>query len=274
MEVVLKAFRYCLILVSICNFYLCDNVVARDIVFAGQQWTVRSWAGGPGGSTNQWSDSPQSVWVDSSGHLHLKLRQEEGIWKSVQVNTINYATYGKHRFYVEARLDQVDVNVVVGLFLYKNDATELDIEFTVWNSLFSYCQNGSYAIQPSSSGLFGPCDDTESYEHFKINQSGTYSTHYIDWQQNYVTFLSMHGHYAELPSQDFLVHERTFTRSENGNIPYEYEGMRVYINIWVKDVEPREPSDGNEYEIIVHDADISLSTESASWGKIKNIFTK
>ena len=262
----------CLIIALITLFALGDNVFARDIVFAGQQWTVRSWTGGPGGETNQWSDSPQSVWVDEYGHLHLKIRQEDGVWKSVQVNTKNIVTYGKHRFYVDALLDQIDKNIVVGFFLYKDDTTELDIEFTVWNSLFSYCQNASYAIQPASSGILGPCDDTDSYEHFKISQSGTYTTHYIDWQQNYVTFRSMHGHYMELPSPDFLVHERTFTRSENGNIPYEHESMRVFINIWLKDDDPREPSDGNEFEVIVHDADIPLGTESTTWGKIKGLY--
>jgi predicted outer membrane repeat protein len=86
---------------------------------------------------------------------------------------------------------------------------------------------------------------------------GRYSTHYIDWQQDYVTFKSIQGHCEEPPHPDSLIHERTFTRDENGDIPYESDSLRVHIDLWLMNGTP--PSDEEEIEIVVADADLALS---------------
>jgi hypothetical protein len=142
--------------------------------FTGRKWVVRDWTGGPGGEDRQWSDSPSSVWVDANG-LHLKLRQESNIWYSVEVDSLTPTDYGTHCFYVDGRVDLLDQNVVLGLFLYKDDQHEVDIEFARWGNLSSL--NSQYVVQPSTAG--GP-----GIYLFRFNTvlNGTYSTHCFNWQ--------------------------------------------------------------------------------------------
>src|SRR3972149_3772620 len=102
----------------------------RIVEFAGRQWAVKSGCGlGPG--PNCWSDSEQSVWVEG-GQLHLKIREIDGTWYSAEVYTTDCTQYGMHRFFTASRLDNLDKNVVAALFLYKDDATEIDVEFAKW----------------------------------------------------------------------------------------------------------------------------------------------
>jgi len=125
------------------------SFTTRIIEFAGQQWYVKSGCargpGGPGG--NCWSDSEESVWVDESGQLHLKIREVGGTWYCAEVYTTEYTQYGMHRFYTIGRLDLLNENVVAAPFLYANDTTEIDIEFTRWGvPELSY--NAQYVVQP------------------------------------------------------------------------------------------------------------------------------
>ena len=106
------------------------------IQFAERTWFVRTGNGPPG--PNHWSDSPQNVWVDGNGALHLKIRYSGGTWYCSEVSSQNTTRYGMHRFYADCRLDSLDRNVVVGLFLYANDTTEVDMEFAKWGSLYTY----------------------------------------------------------------------------------------------------------------------------------------
>ena len=100
----------------------------RIIEFAGRQWIVKSGCGrGPG--PNCWSDSKESVWVES-GQLHLKIREVNNTWHAAEVYTEACTKYGRHRFSTVTRLDSFDPNVVAALFLYRNDETEIDIEFS------------------------------------------------------------------------------------------------------------------------------------------------
>jgi hypothetical protein len=119
----------------------------RIIKFAGRLWVVKSGdRRGPG--PNCWSDSEQSVWVDENGWLHLRIRKENGRWYCAEVFTREYTCYGLHCFYTIGRLDNLDPNVVFAPFLYKDDRTEIDIEFTRWGEPNSQ-SNGQYVVQPS-----------------------------------------------------------------------------------------------------------------------------
>ena len=152
----------------------------RRIEFAGRTWIVKS--GGPRGpGNNLWSDSEESVSV-VGGQLHLKLRKIEGNWHSVEVYTEECTTYGKHRFFVVGRLDELDRNVVAGLFLYANDEEEIDIEFSKWG-IWNSPTNGQYVVQPY---------DVPGNRHpFGFALNGTHSSHTIDWQPESIRFKSI-----------------------------------------------------------------------------------
>lgn len=218
---------------------------------------MRAHPGGPGGGDNLWSDSPQSVWVDSLGRLHLKLRQEDGVWKSAEVYSMNTTRHGRHRFLVEGPLAELDRNVRVGLFLYAPTGQELDIEFATWSENVA-CQNASFSIHPAPVPL-DPCQPTLAYHPFQLIQGGT-STHIIDWRESVVTFRST-GYFDPGTGRDIaFVQERTF-RESRLKFPSETAGMRIHINVWLSAEAPREPAAGREVEIIIVDVETPANAE-------------
>jgi hypothetical protein len=212
----------------------------RIIEFAGRQWGVKSGCGlGPG--PNCWSDSEESVWVDAGGQLHLKMREVNGTWYCAEVTSKTCTRYGMHRFYTIGRLDTLDKNVVAALFLYKDDQTEVDIEFARWGEQ-DPVYNAQYAVQP--------WDTPGNREQFWVTLNGDNSTHYIDWNASAIQFKSIHGHHPEPPDAAHLIHEWLYT---GGDIPVEEECLRTHINLWLYQGNP--PA-GGQPEIIVKNAEL------------------
>lgn len=189
----------------------------RVIQFAGRDWQVKAGMGlGPG--NNNWSDSPRSVWVDSGGSLHLRIRKEGAVWYSAQVNAVDTAAFGLYRFYVQTSLHDLDPNVVLGLFLYQDDHHEIDIEFLRRDSVTN--DNSVYVVQPYS--LPG------NRHPFLWPWPGP-STHDIDWGPDAVTFRSMRGHDPQIES---IMH---LWRYEGVSIPIEQNELHMQMNLWLLD---------------------------------------
>jgi hypothetical protein len=60
-----------------------------NLFWSGYTWNIKNVAiQGP--NLNAWSNSPQNVWVDTSGYLHLSLTYVNGIWYCAELdNTAN-----------------------------------------------------------------------------------------------------------------------------------------------------------------------------------------
>jgi len=101
------------------------SAAPRAVDFSGYTWTVKSGYGGPGG--NNWGNGEESVFVDSAGKLHLKVKNIGGKWYSSEVFLNKSLGYGKYEFVTEGPVDKVDKNLVVGLFVYADDEHEIDI---------------------------------------------------------------------------------------------------------------------------------------------------
>ncbi|MBM3878364.1 MAG: hypothetical protein FJ387_01375 [Verrucomicrobia bacterium] len=86
---------------------------AREIVFAGHTWTVRSGQGGPG--PNAWDQN--NVWLDAATNLHLKIARREGKWSCAEVTLQKRLGFGRYQFQTVGRVDHLDENVVLGLFI-------------------------------------------------------------------------------------------------------------------------------------------------------------
>jgi hypothetical protein len=212
---------------------------SRIITFAGHEWIVKTGSNrGPG--PNTWSDNEESVWVDQLGRLHLRIREENGIWYSAEVYTKICTTYGLHRFDIIGRLDKLDPHVVFAPFLYKDDETEIDIEFTRWGQPYHLdnVDNGQYVVQPwhHSGNLI----------RFPLTLSGDASTHIIDWQSDIIRFKSVQGHDMALSTPMDLINTWDYA---GANIPYEAEELRVHINLWLYEGKP--PLNNQEVEVIV-----------------------
>jgi hypothetical protein len=220
----------------------------RTIQFAGRTWEVRTGFGQPG--PNFWSDSPQNVWVDGEGKLHLTLKRVSGIWRCTHVRTAEPTRYGMHRFYMSGPVDVLDRNVVFAPFLYANDSTEIDMNFSRWG--WATGSNLQYVVQP------GPYLQGDNINAFSFRLNGASSTHYIDWSSSHIRFKSVQGHYQEPPDSSFLIQEWTYSGSRN---PRETSGLSAQLSLWLIDGRP--PTDGREVEIIITGVDLPSPTTVA-----------
>ncbi|HWM93707.1 MAG TPA: DNRLRE domain-containing protein [Thermoanaerobaculia bacterium] len=193
---------------------------AATVDFAGITWDVRSGSGSPGNGC--WDDSPGSVWVDGQGRLHLKIRQVNGIWCQAQVTARTFARYGRHDFYVDSGLENLDPHAVFAMYLYKDDDHELDIEITKsfdWSSP----NNTWHVVQKICPGSVN--------RSFNVPWSGT-STHSIEWLATSVRFDSYEGYCAQPPCSGPLNHHDPALYSGPFN-PAESLNLRTNISLWI-----------------------------------------
>jgi hypothetical protein len=208
----------------------------RVILFSGYQWVVDSSTDkkkGPG--PNYFSDSNENVWLDKDGKLHLRITQRNGIWYCAKVTMLKSYSYGRYVFKVDSRVDNFDKNVVGGLFTYKNDLEEIDIEFSKWS--IDGNMDAQYAIQPSSKSV--------NKKRFFLNLTGEESTHWFNWQSDRIEFASYRGHSSELPAVGNIIQQWIYTGAD---IPPDTD-ERVKINLWLFRGTP--PSDLKETEMII-----------------------
>ncbi|MEJ5995377.1 glycoside hydrolase family 16 protein [Pedobacter sp. Du54] len=208
--------------------------VNNSITFSGYKWNVTnspSKRAAPG--NNYWSEN--SIWVDGKGYLHLKLTKETGTnkWFCAQISSEKKFGNGLYEFWVEGRLDQLDKNVVFGMFNYSgiDYYDEMDIEFSRWGEINN--QNLHYNVYPeenTNSARWG------SSTEFLLTEP--YSIHRITRANSSVKFESY---------SDFLgrkIHSQLYSASTISK-----KEMPIYINLWAfKNVAP---SDQKQVEIII-----------------------
>ncbi len=235
-------------------FIAFSGVYAQRIIhFAGVDWQVKD--GGPWGpGPNYWSGSTNSVWIDDSGRLHLKIRKENGRWYCAEVNTTAYTSYGEHRFWVEGMIDRMDKNIVLGLFVYASDTQEIDVEYSKWG-VEGKTDVGSFTVQPYT---------TPGNQHsFESPLDSAQTTHFFDWQPGYVSFGSMQGHYyGAPPSPNYYIEQWVYSGSD---IPNESDNLRTHLNLWL--LNGQAPQDLTVTEVIINDVVQPLSTSVLDEGK-------
>jgi hypothetical protein len=201
----------------------------RTVEFSGYTWQVKSSVGRVGPGPNYFSDSPDNVWVDSSGRLHLKLSCSHRRWYGAEVVNTQSLGRGRYSFDVDSAVYALDPNVVVGLFTWSDDPDynnrEIDIEFSRWGD-GAEPTTGQYVVQP--------------YDHDGNLQRVTEpevssSTHAFDWRANAVTFVSAT---ATPPVWTYAGPDVPQPGSEH-----------VRINLWLFRGAP--PTDGRTVEVVV-----------------------
>ena len=208
----------------------------KTIQFSGYTWYVEE-----SGQTkvfpgpNYFSSSSQNAWVDTNGMLHLKITYSNGKWYCPEVTTTKTLGYGTYAFYLASKVDNIDKNVVLGLFAYKDDSHEIDIEFSKW---IIRANNSWYTVQPQ------PYVQGVTQQSFNLTQKGDYTTHYFTWKPTSVYFESFGGHYPigkEPPGNIF----KSFTSSAHVSAT----GVKAHMNLWI--FQSTAPSNGLPYEVIV-----------------------
>lgn len=215
------------------NISLTIFAVDSKIFFAGREWFVkdRTEPAGPGG--NYWS--PNNVWVDGNGNLHLTISYTNGQWRCAEIYAVEHTSYGEHKYYITGRPDIQDKNVVLGMFSYKyfddENVREMDIEFTKWGNSQS-TTNTNFAIHKDDSG-------NPIYEkHFASNLNSVGSvTAYYNWTQDDVFFRVNKGFDGELIEPDSYKNQ---TLAPLNTYPYnpvyvpqETDYLKMHINYWL-----------------------------------------
>jgi hypothetical protein len=211
----------------------------RTISFSGHNWTVKTSSGKVGPGPNYFSNSTSNVWVDTAGRLHMRIARQKGHWYCAEIVAAESFGYGTYRFYLDSPVDNLDPNVVLGLFTWNDDPAynhrEIDIEFSRWASAAN--QNAQYVVQPYTI----PANIFRFNEPVGLAQS----THSFHWLSGSVEFDSIKGWYAAPPDQTFIIQQRTMT----GGAPVA-GGEHARINLWL--FQGNAPTNGREVEVIVN----------------------
>jgi len=199
---------------------------ARSLHTFGYDWLVRSSGGtksGPG--PNVFSDSRASAYVGDDGALHLAQHRSTAAgalrtdFDCAEVTLGSALGYGMYDFSSDRALDalgRADPHVVLGLFLYKDDAHELDIEFARWGAGASASKlNADYVNQPNTGA---------SKALLWTQPAGLgATTHRIDFQPGLVQWSSFST--ADGPTKPYVHFVST------DKVPAA-DGMLVHVNLW------------------------------------------
>ncbi len=215
----------------------------RSIQFAHHNWAVK--AGdmlGPG--PNNFSDSPDNVWVDASDYLHLKITSQNGQWYCSEIISDESFGYGTYVFTVNSRVDNLDRNVVLGLFTWDTYAPqynyrEIDFEFSRWQNPLN--DIGQYVIQP--------WDTPGNLFRFDINYTGPSdtTTHVMTWRPDGIYFKSYYGAFELAPPPENVIRDWHYTGPDDP----PPGGENVRMNLWL--INGSAPSNGQESEIVITD---------------------
>ncbi len=214
-----------------------DNPNQRAFQFSNLDWVVKASAAPVYPGPNRFSDSTDNVSRDAQGRLHLKMTKRNGEWYSAEIISRLTLGYGEYRFYLESQVDQLDPNVVLGLFTFGMDGNfanrELDVEFSRWgnpNSSF----NAQYVVQPFT--------NPANLHPFKMTACAK-SVHSFDWRKERIIFRSWCGDTPQPADPSALIQQWNYT---SPTLPQTFD-ERVHLNLWA--VNP--PLNGQDTEIVV-----------------------
>jgi hypothetical protein len=201
------------------------------LTWSGRTWQVKSSTSQVGPGPNFFSASPENVWVDATGRLHLKITQRNGRWNCAEIISSDSPGYGTYLFEVASPVSDLDRNAVLGLFTWSDKAQyahrEIDIEFARWGNATDPT-NAQYVVQPY---------DRSGHVHRLTATATAPALHGFTWRPAQVAFAS-----SDLVGWD---HDWTFSGPE---VPRS-GGENVRLNLWL--FNGAAPSNGLEIEVVV-----------------------
>jgi hypothetical protein len=202
----------------------------RVVSFSGRDWRVKG-PGYYGPGPNLFDNGGNAVWIDAVGRLHLAIHKIGSSWYSSEVALVEALGYGDYVFTTRGRVDELDANAVLGLFLWEygpcwdesylwwNAYNEFDIEFSRWGNPGN-AYNAQFVAQPASWG--------GNVHRFHVALGDTETTsHAMRWMPHAVDGRSWRGGPDE-ESAGSLIASWTYT---GPHIPRP-EMPRVHLNLW------------------------------------------
>lgn len=197
--------------------------------FGGRSWRVKGpgWFG-PG--DNYFSNLSDRVWVDGGGNLHLTVKRYGSTWNCTEVVAEQALGYGDYIVTTVGRLDLLDPQVVLGLFLWEygpcwsdgylwwNPYNEVDIEYSRWGNLAQ--DIGQFVAQPYDY----PGNLSRFPAAFGVGEE---VSHAMRWSRNKVEYRVWRGGPADEAPGTLVA---TWTYS-GPHVPRP-ESPRLHLNLW------------------------------------------
>ena len=98
------------------------SVVALSVAFAApasaapMQWKGYDWNVTDGGMAGVAEGKPANVSIDTSGALHLNVKNNAGVWTASELFTSQKLGFGSYQWLIEGPVDTFDKQIVLGLF--------------------------------------------------------------------------------------------------------------------------------------------------------------
>jgi len=207
--------------------------------FSGYEWRTKSSDARVGPGPNYFSDK-ENIWVDSQELLHMQITQSQDRWYCAEVISERSFGYGTYRFYIDNRVDDLDPNIVLGLFTWSDESAyshrEIDIECSRWGNTSVNANNAQFVVQPFN--LPG------RIMRFKIAPSVENSVHSFKWMKDNVFFQSIEGSDAESFDSGKVIKQWTCTKG----IPQPGD-ENARINLWLVGGKP--PKSNGKMEVVI-----------------------
>jgi hypothetical protein len=226
------------------------------ITWGGVQWNVKSHLGQKPGPNN-WSSA--NVFVDANGDLHLAITNVGGSWYCSEVWTNATFGFGTFQWQIQTAIDQLDPNIVLGLFDYGPPALgpdgthEIDIEYSRFGSTTGNI--GRWTVWPNA--LSTPPVFARTPFLFALGADPT-TTSQFNWSSTNVAFSTMSGFQPPgsstntLSSWNFQPTDPSTTISQSP--------MPVHMNFYLYQGSP--PTNGQGAEVVIHSFAFTPATNS------------
>jgi hypothetical protein len=219
----------------------------NTLTFSGLTWDVKSGTGlGPG--PNTWN--PDNVFVDANGDLHLQITNVGGTWTCAEVSTATTFGFGTFQWQVTSAVDNLDPNVVLGLFAYgplalgPDGTHEIDIEYARFGS--PQADNGRWTNWPNV--IVTPPLVARSSYLLQLGNDPT-TTSRFTWGPSAIVFATLTG-FEPVTSDANLVRSWTY-RPSDPSTTISQSPMPVHMNLWLNEGSP--PTNGQGVEVVIHD---------------------
>jgi len=212
---------------------------ATTLSFSGYTWNIKdSGAGTAGPGPNSWSRS--NAFVDARGNLHLKITKVGAKWYCAEVTSTQSFGYGTYQWHVEGRIDQLDKNIVLGLFNYSgaDGYDEMDIEYAKWG--LSNANNTNFTVYPAQGSHLANWHTT-----CNTTLTGTYTTQRFKRNSKTSVYFQELGGF-----QSGNTNQITSATCNNPPNSISALAMPVHMNLWL--FQGHAPTNNNQVEIIIH----------------------
>jgi hypothetical protein len=219
------------------------NSARRLLSWSGITWIVYpDSAKGP--ENTPLSNAANSVYVDGRGRLHLKILKIHGVWRSVELQSLNPVGYGTYRLINDTATAQFSNRTVFGMFVYqphtKKYTNEIDVEDSRFPRYLPAPNNAQFAVQPYKS----PGHE----HHYQVKSSYVPLFQEFNWYppirgKGTVSFETRVGATATSPLLTRWTYFGNSDPTTNGLRP-----MYLYLDLWLNKNQP--PTHGTHSAIL------------------------